>query len=477
MDGPGTARDHARHVAASPCGPQARLRPAFFGAPAAMAITDDTEHLDGAQPARAAAPPTAPGPLARRERTLAYAMLLPTFAIVMAVVLAPLLANFWISFKPVGLGDLRPASLFVNERLRGELADAGDVARLQYRVRNSSQDEPLREAGFADTLPEGLDIAGALDPRCTLDGRALDCALGEVAPRFRETIEIEVSATAAYLSDPVPVRDSEAVGRADAGNVLTSAAFTLDNFRKVFSADEFWHVLRVTVYYTIFATLGAIVLGLFAAQMLNTAFRGRAILRGLFLFPYVAPVIAIAFTWVLLLDPFSGTLNAILRQMGVPGAPVNFLGQRAVPFDFFGLTLNFPVALTTVILIEAWRSFPLSFLFILARMQSIPSDMYEAAEMDGATPLQQFRYISMPQLAGILAILFLLRFIWSFNNFDDIFLLTGGAAGTRTLVVNVYEQAFAISNLGAGAAVAVIVFVVLVCFSLIIFRYSPQDEG
>ena len=71
-------------------------------------------------------------------------------------------------------------------------------------------------------------------------------------------------------------------------------------------------------------------------------------------------------------------------------------------------------------------------LFILARMQSMSSDIYEAAEIDGATPLQQFRFISLPQLMGIMAVLFLLRFIWTFNKFDDIFLLTGGAAGTRT---------------------------------------------
>lgn len=446
-----------------------------------MATTDDFDRLDAAAQDAASlppkAPPTALGPLARREKNLAYLMLLPTFAIVMAVVLGPLLANFWISFKPVELGDLRPASLFVNERLRGDLVAAGDVATVEYRLRNSSQDDPLANSGFTDTLPEGLDVTGELDPRCSLTGRALDCATGDVEPRFRDRVRIEVTATQTYIDNPVPVRDSEAVSRAESHNVLTSAEFTFENFRRVFSADEFWHVLRVTIYYTIFATTGALVLGLFAAQILNTAFRGRTILRGLFLFPYVAPVIAIAFTWVLLLDPFSGTLNAILRQVGVVETPINFLGQRAVPLDFFGITINFPVALTSVILIEAWRSFPLAFLFILARMQSISTDMYEAAEIDGASPLQQFWYISLPQLIGILAILFLLRFIWTFNNFDDIFLLTGGAAGTRTMTVNVYEQAFAISNLGAGAAVAVVVFMTLFCFSLIIFKYAPQDEG
>ncbi len=259
--------------------------------------------------------------------------------------------------------------------------------------------------------------------------------------------------------------------------MLTSFTFTLDNFRRVFSASEFWHVMRVTIYYTVFGTLGALVLGMFAALLLNASFPARGVLRGLFLFPYVAPVIAVAFTWVVLLDPFSGTLNSLLRQMQVIDTPISFFGKRYVTFDLLGISFDFPLALSTVIIFEAWRYFPLSFLFILARLQSISSEIYEAAEMDGATPLQQFWSISMPQLAGILAVLFLLRFIWTFNKFDDIFLLTGGGAGTRTLTVDVYEQAFAISNLGAGAAVAVVVFVVLLCFALVFFRYAPKDEG
>ena len=110
-------------------------------------------------------------------------------------------------------------------------------------------------------------------------------------------------------------------------------------------------------------------------------------------------------------------------------------------------------------------------------MQSIPADIYEAAEIDGATPIQQFWFLSLPYIAGILAVLFLLRFIWTFNKFDDIFLLTGGNAGTRTLTVQVYEQAFALNNLGAGAAVAVLVFVLLALFALIYFRAMPEEEG
>ena len=190
-----------------------------------------------------------------------------------------------------------------------------------------------------------------------------------------------------------------------------------------------------------------------------------------------APVIAVAFSWVVLFDPFSGVINHLLIEMGEIKQPINFFGQRTVEVGLFGHKFNLPLALSMVILFEIWRYFPLSFLFILARMQAIPKDVYEAAEMDGASPLQQFWFLSLPNIVGILAILFLLRFIWTFNKFDDIFLLTGGNAGTRTLTVNVYEQAFAISNLGAGAAVASVVFVILLSVSGIFIYFLPKDHG
>ena len=422
-------------------------------------------------------PPKHVGPLARRERFLAYRMLLPTFLIVLSIVLLPLLANFWISFKAVELGDLRAARPMFNEQLKPRPKVADQEVTIRYRVRNSSKKEALSDVVFADELPEGLRVL-SLPEICQQSGQELSCDIGIIEGGERLDIEIQARAEQAYIDNGIRARSSKPVASYKTVNVLTSFSFTFANFQKIFSADEFWTVLRVSFYYTIFGTLGALVLGLFAAQILNTSFFGRPILRGLFLFPYVAPVIAVAFAWVLLLDAGpGGTFNAMLTQMGVTDGPINFLGQKHITFQFLGLTLKFPMALTTVIAFEAWRYFPLSFLFILARMQSIPSDMYEAAEMDGATPLQQFWYLSLPQLVGILSVLFLLRFIWTFNKFDDIFLLTGGAAGTRTLTVDVYEQAFAVSNLGAGAAVAVVVFVVLLSFAILFFKLSPQDDA
>lgn len=408
-----------------------------------------------------ASPPKGTGPLQRREARLAWMLLLPTISIVSLVVILPLLAIFLISFKPIGLADLRPVTPVVREDLR----NAGDPDQaIRYRVQNRSQDTPIENVVFTDTIPEGATL-GILPPDCSLTGAELTCVIGTLEPRDRltflipVTLEGDLEAMEDALED-----DTEAAATGEADSILTNTEFTVANFVRVFDANEFWTVMWATVFYTVFGTVGALVFGLFAALLLNKSFKGQGILRGLYLFPYVAPVIAVAFTWVNLFDPFSGSANALLVQMGVTVETINFFGQR-------------PLALIMVTVFEIWRYFPLSFLFILARMQSIDTDMYEAADMDGASPFQKFWYLSLPMLLGILSVLFLLRFIWTFNKFDDIFLLTGGNAGTRTLTVNVYEQAFAISNIGAGAAVAVVIFGCLLLFSFFFFRFISREEG
>ncbi|MDA8604022.1 sugar ABC transporter permease [Alphaproteobacteria bacterium] len=418
-----------------------------------------------------------PGRLSRRESRLAFGMTLPSVFMVMAIVLFPLLATFWISVKPIELADLRAPEVRAREQVRGDATAAGDEIILRYKLRNSSRDKEVLSVRLSDVVPAGLTPSG-LDARCQLAvDRVLSCDLGDFEPGQSETLDIPVQASQGFIDNPVNAKDSDVSVSGSSVNPLLTMELTLDNFRRVFAVREFGTVLWTTFVYTIGGTAGALILGLFAALLLNQSFAGRAVFRGFLLYPFVAPVIAAAFTWVVLLDPFSGSLNALLMQMGAVDAPINFFGVRSVDVQIFGLTVPVPMALSVVIAFEAWRYFPLSFLFILARMQSIPQDMYEAADMDGASPFQKFWALSLPQLVGIMAVLFLLRFIWTFNKFDDIFLLTGGNAGTRTLTVQVYEQAFALSNLGAGAAVAVLVFVLLAVFATIYFRAMPEEEG
>ena len=414
--------------------------------------------------------------LLKKEKRLALILLLPTILIVLSVVIFPLLANFWISFKPVSLADLRPPKLILNERVKANLSDNYQLVEVHYRYRNSSIKYDLENVIIRDKIPSGFKVKSIQPSRfCKVNLKELICDLNNVSSKSSGKIILKIHKNDQWQKNLDNLKKTKPLVSFTSKNVLTSLEFSLDNFKKVFSATEFFEVLKVSFYYTIFGTAGALLVGLFAAQILQKSFKGRSLVRGLLLLPYISPVIAVAFTWVILFDPFSGIINSMLVQMNVIDEPINFFGQKYTNVIIFGYIFKFPLALSMVIAFEIWRYFPLSFLFILARMQSFPEEVYDAAKIDGASPFQQFYYISLPFLVGIMSILFLLRFIWTFNKFDDIFLLTGGNAGTRTFTVNVYEQAFAISNLGAGAAVAVVIFVFLLTFSLLFMKYSKKE--
>lgn len=237
---------------------------------------------------------------------------------------------------------------------------------------------------------------------------------------------------------------------------------------------RFWAGLRVTLIYTIASTILAIVVGLWAALVARETFRGRGVFRAFMLFPYVAPVVSTAFIWRLMLDRNFGIVNAAL---GLEGADaIGWLTSRDLPVSFFGTEIGVPIALTTVILFEGWRYFPFAFLFLLARLQAIPSELYEAAEVDGATPIQRLWYVTLPQLRGIIATLFLLRFIWTFYKFEDIFLLNGGAAGTEVLTVQIFNWLFSRRNVGIAAAIGVILAAALMVLVIIYQRWTAQQE-
>ncbi len=141
--------------------------------------------------------------------------------------------------------------------------------------------------------------------------------------------------------------------------------------------------------------------------------------------------------------------------------PIPFLSQESGNITLFGLSIGVPTALLTVIVFESWKSFPFAFLFILARLQAAPKELEEAAAVDGATPTQIFRHIILPQLMGVIALIAVLRFIFTFNSFDEIYLLTGGGAGTEVLATQVYNFLTARADIGASAAVAMFMATVL----------------
>ncbi len=256
-------------------------------------------------------------------------------------------------------------------------------------------------------------------------------------------------------------------------NLFNFSNLSLENYQDGISR-RFWAGLRVTLIYTIASTIFAIIGGLWAALIAKEAFPGRNIFRAFLLFPYIAPVVSTAFIWRLMLDKNFGIINSVLGLEGQEA--IGWLTSRSETFSILGLEVGLPIALLTVIAFESWRYFPFAFLFLLARIQAIPEDMYESAQVDGATPSQRLWYITLPQLRSVIATLFLLRFIWTFYKFEDIFLLNGGAAGTEVLTVQIFNWLFSRRDVGVAAALGVVLALALMVLVIVYQRWTSRVE-
>lgn len=255
---------------------------------------------------------------------------------------------------------------------------------------------------------------------------------------------------------------------------LLSGDLTLGNYSKVVTARGFLPLLRTTFLYAFFGTALPILMGLAAAMLARDQFLWRPVFRAAMLLPYISPVVAVAFVWRIMLNTQFGVVNYWLDQLGFQR--ISFLNQRSATLSLFGTEFEWPVALTMVILFQGWRYFPFAFLFFLARLQSIPEELYEAAKVDGATLTQRFRFITMPDIRFVMGTLILLRFIWTFNKFEDVFLLTGGSAGTEIVTVQIYQWLFGRSDVGAAAALSIVLALVLAVLLFIYFRWFFKEE-
>jgi len=252
--------------------------------------------------------------------------------------------------------------------------------------------------------------------------------------------------------------------------------YSLDNLTSVLGSDGFVNALVTTMVYAVGGTAAAIGIGLLAALALRRPFRGRGVVRAALLLPYVAPVVAAAFVWSTALNPQYGIVNEWGTGLLGWDDPIAFLSSRSDDLSLLGLEIPVPTALLSVIAFEAWRSFPFAFLFLTARLEAIPDTYEEAAGIDGATPTQRFRYIVWPQLAPTIAVLSVLRFIWTFNNFDDIYLLTGGGAGTEVVSVRVFNYLTARGDIGAAAAQALVLAAILAVLVGTYLRFFARSE-
>jgi len=240
----------------------------------------------------------------------------------------------------------------------------------------------------------------------------------------------------------------------------------LSNYASLFRDPLFWNSLRNSVIYTSSTTGLQLLAGIGAAVMLNQAFVGRSIVRSLFLFPYVIPTVVGAIVWKWMLNDVYGIINYLLMDWRIIQSPI--LITRS-PWG----------AMIAVILLATWKYFPFVTLCVLARLQSIPRDLYAAAKVDGASTWKQFIYITLPQLKGILYVIIILRTMWMFNEFATIYLMTGGGplGSTETLPISIYRKAFELFETGGAAAIGTISLLLLLVFYTVYKRIHKTSEA
>ncbi|WVE61147.1 sugar ABC transporter permease [Enterococcus faecium] len=226
----------------------------------------------------------------------------------------------------------------------------------------------------------------------------------------------------------------------------------LSNYLEILSDSEFYRSLGLTVAYTFLVVAGSTALGLAVAILLNRKFRFRKTVRSLILLSYVTPSISLIFAWKYMFNNSYGIVN-------------NLLVDRLQLFNEAPLWFDQPVAsFFMVVLFAIWRYYPYAFISFLAILQTVDKTLYEAAEMDGANAWQKFKIVTLPAIKPVLATVIVLRSIWMFYMFTDVYLLTNKV---NILGVYLYQTAFAFNHLGKAAAISILLFIIIAAVVLL----------
>ncbi|MEU3053664.1 carbohydrate ABC transporter permease [Streptomyces griseus] len=236
----------------------------------------------------------------------------------------------------------------------------------------------------------------------------------------------------------------------------------LENFTYWLNGDLFT-ILEQTLIFTVGATLAPFAVGFALALALNTGIRGSGFLRGVFLFPWVIPGVVVSFLWMWIFNANYGVLNGVLVQAGIIEESVAWLGRPGT-------------AMLAVIVTKTWASFPWMMVMLLAGLQTVPKELHEAASMDGAGAIRRFFAVTWPQVRGVASIVLLLEFIWNFQHFDTIYVLTGGgpAGTTETFATAVYQTAFSGFDIGRATALGGLWMVLLLLLVVVYLRITER---
>lgn len=242
---------------------------------------------------------------------------------------------------------------------------------------------------------------------------------------------------------------------------FTNGFAGLNNFITIFTKKEFYNALGVSAKFVACEVVLQLIFGMIVALILNQKFKGRGFFRALTFIPWALSGVLTAVLWSIMFNQHFGVLNDLLAKLGIIKEPIAWLA-------------NTKFVLGSVIVAELWRGIPFFAISLLAAMQGLPDDIYEAARVDGSTKFQTFRFITLPMLKNTIVLTTLLRTIWEFNSVDLIYSLTGGGpvGKTTTLSMLIANQAIKTSNYGYGSALSVVSFAILAVIAVIYMKLS-----
>ncbi len=240
------------------------------------------------------------------------------------------------------------------------------------------------------------------------------------------------------------------------GTQLQPVFSGFDNYGRMVGDGRFWQSFLVTTIFTSASVISELLLGLIIALVLNQQFFGRGLVRTTAILPWALPTALIGLAWAWIFNDQFGVANDILRRLGIIETGINWLGEPTL-------------AMLAVIVADVWKTTPFISILLLAGLQSIPADLYEAHSIDGASPWQSFRQITLPLLIPQILIAVLFRFAQAFGIFDLIAVMTGGGPGGATEVVSlyIYSTIMRYLDFGYGAALVVVTFMLLI-FAVVI---------
>ena len=238
----------------------------------------------------------------------------------------------------------------------------------------------------------------------------------------------------------------------------------LDNFKNLFRDKYFIASVKKTCLYIAITVPIRYVLGYVTAIMLNRKFVGRSIARGIIVIPWAVPEVVTCLIWMLMMQKDYGIINTELVRFGLISSGIGWLTSNKV-------------AMTSAVIVNIWKGFPFVAVMLLAGLQSVPGDLYEAAMVDGASDWKQFWNITVPQLRPISAVVFMLLIVWTIRDYGIVYVLTGGgpSRATEILTIYMYKEAFNDFNYGIAAACGFLMMVVVLIFVVFYLRAQKQE--